>query len=60
MAFGVPIVSTNVHGIPYMLQNEIEAVLFSPGDIAALSAGMLRLLETPMEGKNLRPTRKNG
>jgi glycosyltransferase involved in cell wall biosynthesis len=51
MAFVVPIVSTNVHGIPYMLENETEAILVAPGDIAALTAGMLRLLENPAEGE---------
>ncbi len=51
MAFAVPIVSTNVHGIPYMLENETEGILVAPGDIAALTTGMLRLLENPTEGK---------
>lgn len=51
MAFAVPIVSTNVHGIPYMLENETEAILIAPGDIAALTAGMICLLENPAKGK---------
>jgi len=51
MAFAVPIVSTNVHGIPYMLENETEAILVAPGDIAALTSGILRLLENPAEGE---------
>ncbi|MEO6995451.1 MAG: glycosyltransferase family 4 protein [Lacunisphaera sp.] len=51
MAFAVPIVSTNVHGIPSMLENGTDAILVGPGDIAALTAGMLCLLEDPAKGK---------
>jgi glycosyltransferase involved in cell wall biosynthesis len=53
MAFAVPIVSTDVHGIPYMLRHETEAILVAPGDIDALTGGMLRLLENPAEAKQL-------
>ncbi len=44
MAFEVPVVSTNVHGIPYMLRDGIEAALVSPGDIAALTAALRTVL----------------
>jgi len=37
MAFGVPIVSTNVHGIPEMTRDGEEAVLVSAGDSSALA-----------------------
>ena len=47
MAFEVPVVSTNVHGIPYMLRDGIEATLLNPGDIAALSAALLKVLRNP-------------
>jgi glycosyltransferase involved in cell wall biosynthesis len=51
MTFGVPIVSTDVHGIPYMLRSEREAILVAPGDIDALTSGMLRLLENSSEAR---------
>ncbi|MEO7412435.1 MAG: glycosyltransferase family 4 protein [Opitutaceae bacterium] len=47
MAFEVPIVSTNVHGIPYMLRNGEEAWLVNPGDINALTTAMRSALEQP-------------
>ncbi len=47
MAFAVPVVSTNVHGIPFMLRDGLDATLVNPGDIAALSAALLQVLRDP-------------
>jgi glycosyltransferase involved in cell wall biosynthesis len=44
MAFGVPIVSTNVHGIPEITRPEQEAILVNPGDSSALALAMRRML----------------
>ena len=44
MAFGLPIVSTNVHGIPEMCRAELEAVLVPPGDSSALADALVRVL----------------
>lgn len=44
MAFGLPIVSTHVHGIPEMARAEQEAVLVPPGDSSALANAMARVL----------------
>jgi glycosyltransferase involved in cell wall biosynthesis len=58
MAFELPIVSTNVHGIPEMVRADREAVLVPPGDSAALAAAMQRLLASPESGWALaRPAR---
>ncbi len=51
MAFGVPVVSTRVHGIPYMLRDDAEALLVAPGDIAGLAAALLAALREPPAGR---------
>ncbi len=53
MGFGLPILSTNVHGIPEMVRADQEAVLVPPGDSAALAAGLARLLADPAAGSAL-------
>jgi glycosyltransferase involved in cell wall biosynthesis len=44
MAFGLPIASTHVHGIPEMARPEREALLVPPGDPVALAGALQRLL----------------
>ncbi len=46
-AFGLPVVSTDVGGIPHLLRNGEEALLVPPGDAAALTASVRRLLDEP-------------
>jgi glycosyltransferase involved in cell wall biosynthesis len=45
MAGGVPIVSTRVGGISYMVEHETTALLVPPGDPRALAGAMRRLIE---------------
>ena len=47
MAFGLPIASTSVHGIPEMARPGREALLVPPGDSAALAATLAQLLGSP-------------
>ena len=47
MACGLPVVSTNVGGIPYLLDAEHDALLVPPGDAAAMSAAVSRVLRNP-------------
>jgi glycosyltransferase involved in cell wall biosynthesis len=47
MAFGLPIVSTDVFGVPEAVAHEREALLVGPGDVAALAAGVRRVLDDP-------------
>lgn len=47
MAFALPIVSTDVHGIPEMARPGQEAVLVAPGDSSALADAMARVLADP-------------
>jgi len=45
LASGVPIVSTSVGGIPYLVEHEATALLVPPRAPAALAQAVLRLLE---------------
>jgi glycosyltransferase involved in cell wall biosynthesis len=46
-AFGLPVVSTNVGGIPHLLRNGEEALLLPEGDAEALASSVRRLLDEP-------------
>lgn len=47
MAVGLPVVATRVGAIPEALDDGAEGLLFEPGDIAALSGHLARLLAAP-------------
>lgn len=47
MACGLPIVSTNVGGIPYLLDDEKDALLVPPNDLESMAAAVRRLLTEP-------------
>ena len=47
MACGLPVVSTNVGGIPYLLEAERDALLVPPDDAEAMSAAVGRVLRDP-------------
>ncbi|MEW6510878.1 MAG: glycosyltransferase family 4 protein [Bacteroidota bacterium] len=47
MACGLCVVSTNVGGIPYLLEDERDALLVPPGDAPALAAAVRRVLREP-------------
>lgn len=50
MAFGLPVVSTNVHGVPDIIADRAEGLLVEPGDVEALARTMddaLRQSATP-------------
>lgn len=47
LAAGVPVVSTRVGGVPYLVEHEVSALLVPAGDAGALAAGMLRVLAEP-------------
>jgi glycosyltransferase involved in cell wall biosynthesis len=54
MASGVPIVSTNVGGIPYLVENGRTALLVPPGAPDAMADAVLRLLRDPALAMRLR------
>ena len=45
LACGLPVVSTNVGGIPYLLRHEHTALLVPPGDAQAMAQALSRLIE---------------
>lgn len=47
MACGLPVVSTNVGGLPYLLRHEHDALLIPPNDPEAMAAAVRRLLTEP-------------
>src|SRR5262249_6851279 len=47
MACGLCIVSTNVGGIPYLLEHEHDALLVPSGDPAAMATAVRRILTEP-------------
>jgi glycosyltransferase involved in cell wall biosynthesis len=47
MACGLCVVSTNVGGIPYLLEHERDALLIPPNDPTAMAAAVKRILTEP-------------
>jgi glycosyltransferase involved in cell wall biosynthesis len=53
MACGLPVVSTNVGGIPYLLKTEEDALLVPANDPAAMAAAIGRVLREPALARRL-------
>lgn len=53
MACGLCVVSTNVGGLPYLLEHERNALLVPPGDVTAMVAAVRRVLAEPGLGEHL-------
>jgi glycosyltransferase involved in cell wall biosynthesis len=53
MASGLCIVSTNVGGIPYLLEHEHDSLLVPPGDPGAMAAAIRRILTEPALARRL-------
>jgi len=54
MASGVPIVSTRVGGVPFMVEDGVTALLVPPEDPEALGEATLRVLRDPLLAERLR------
>ncbi|MTV36413.1 glycosyltransferase [Duganella radicis] len=52
-ASGVPVVSTNVGGVPDLIRDGVDGLLVPPGDAEAMAAAMLRLLTSAPEAQRL-------
>jgi glycosyltransferase involved in cell wall biosynthesis len=53
MTAGVPVVASGVGGIPDQVRHDKEGLLVPPGDPAALSDALLRLLRDPARARSL-------
>lgn len=47
MACGLPVIATDIAGIPEQIENETNGLLFSPGDVDSLSTGLKKLIDSP-------------
>jgi len=47
MSLGLPVVSTNVGGMPYLIKNEQTGLLVSPEDPKAMTAACIKLIYQP-------------
>jgi len=45
MALGLPIVSTNVGGMPYLIKDGIDGILVKPNDVDAMVEGVLKIAD---------------
>jgi glycosyltransferase involved in cell wall biosynthesis len=43
MALGLPVVSTNVGGMPYLIEDEKEGLLVNPDDVEAMTRAIIKL-----------------
>jgi glycosyltransferase involved in cell wall biosynthesis len=49
MAMGLPVVSTNVGGIPYLLENEKDSLLVNDNDVQVMANSIIRTIENQSE-----------
>ena len=47
MAMKLPVISTEITGIPEIVDNEVNGILIPPNDIKALTASIERLINQP-------------
>lgn len=53
MASGLPVVSTNVGGVPFLIEDRVHGILVPPRDPDAMAAAVLELLADPSVGLTL-------
>ena len=45
MALGLPVISTNVGGIPYIISNDVDGMLVEPDDVDAMVNSVHKLVD---------------
>ena len=53
MALGLPVVSTNVGGIPYLIENDVDGILVEPNDSIQMAQAIRNLFENPRKKEGL-------
>lgn len=53
MSCGVPVIATNVCGVPEVIHNEETGLLVAPGDLNAFADAILKLLDSPTMKREL-------
>ena len=53
MALGLPVVSTNVGGLPYLIETHVDGILLPPNDHAKFVEAVKGLLENPLKVENI-------
>lgn len=53
LASGVPVVSTDVGGVPFLVQDGSSALLVPAGNAVAMAQAVIRVLETPLLAQQL-------
>lgn len=53
LSAGVPVVSSNVGGVPYLVEHEKNALLVSPGDVESMASSIIRILTDPDLSRSL-------
>ena len=49
MALGIPVVSTEVGGIPFLIENDKSGLLVPPNDPVRMADAVKKLLENPLQ-----------
>ena len=58
MALGMPIVSTNVGGLPYLISDKIDGVLVVKKNVEQMSEAVVNLIEGILNSEKLSKKRK--
>jgi len=53
MAMGLPVVSTNISGIPECVEDGVTGILVAEKDPSAFAAGMASLIQNPQRGRQM-------
>jgi glycosyltransferase involved in cell wall biosynthesis len=53
MALGIPVVSTNVGGLPYLIDNKRTGLLVNDNDVDAMTEAISSILENPEKSKQM-------
>jgi glycosyltransferase involved in cell wall biosynthesis len=53
MAVGLPVITTAVAGIPELVENDQNGLLYQPHDVQGISSGILELLRNPEKRRQL-------